>query len=138
MSHALYMTQPLTFSSLTLTVPGGRYNLWSNILCSFLQFPIPFSHKSLQTDQYFSQTQSKAFPQCHWTTVTPTATKILCQHTHVYSAIASFWQEEGVHNIMKLQCAFLQIQSLSNSSSNLYCSNLWNGTSSKDVEQWAL
>ena len=123
MSHALYMTQPFTFlSSLILIVSGDRYNLWSYTLCSFLQFPITFSHKSIQTDQHCSQTQSTAFPQCHRTRVTPTAIKLLCKHTYAYTAINSFWKEDGVQNITKLECAFLQIHFLSNfSSSTLYC-----------------
>jgi len=132
MWHALYMTQPFTLlSSLILIVSGGRYNLCSHTLCSFLQFPITFSHKSLQTDQHFSQTQSTAFPQCHRTRVTPTAIKIPCKYTYVCTAIISFWKEEGEQNITKLQCAFLQIHLLSISSlTNPYCLMPLHNTSS--------
>ena len=127
MSHALYMTQPFTLlSSLILIVSGDRYNLWSFTLCSFLQFPTTFSHKSLQTDQHCSQTLSTAFPQCHRTRVTPTAIKIPCKYTYVCTAITSFWKEEGEQNITKLQCAFLQIHLLSISTlTNPYCLTLW-------------
>jgi hypothetical protein len=63
-------------------------------LCSFLQFPITLSHNSLRDDQQCSQTQSTAFPQCHRPSVTPTTTKILCEHTQVYNSIASFQKAE--------------------------------------------
>jgi len=128
MSHALYMT---FLSSLIPIVSGGWYNLWSHTLCSFLQFHITFNQKSLQTDQHCSQTQSTVLHQCHRTSVTFTAIKILQKHTHVYSAIISFWKDEGVQNITKLQCAFLQIHFLPNSSSsNPYCLMPLHNTSS--------
>ena len=34
-------------SLIILILTGRRYNLWSYTLCSFLQFPISFTHKSL-------------------------------------------------------------------------------------------
>ena len=137
MSHALYMTQPFTFlSSLILIVSGGRYNLWSHTLCSFLQLPITFSQKSLETDQHFSHTQSTVFPLCHRTTVTPTAIKIPCKQTYVYTAWICFWKEEGVQNIMKLRCAFLQTHLLSISSlTNPYCLMPLHNTSSSPMFQ---
>ena len=137
MSNALYMTQPFTFlSSLILIVSGGRYNLWSHTLCSFLQLPITFSHKSTQTDQHFSQTPSTVFPLCHRTRVTLTAIKIPCKQTYDYTAIISFWKEKGVQNIMKQRCAFLQIHLLSISSlNNPYCLMPLHNTSSSPLFQ---
>jgi len=67
-----------------------QYNLWRYILCTSLQYPITFNHKSLRTDQLCSQTQSKVFPKCHRPSVTPTTIKILRKETHVYTSIASF------------------------------------------------
>jgi len=94
-SHAFYTTHSFTFfSSLILIISGGRYNLWSYTLCSFLQFSITFSHNSLWTDQHCCQTQSTAYPQCHRPTVTPTAIKILNKHTNVYTSITSFQKAE--------------------------------------------
>jgi len=76
----------------------------------------------INTDQHWSQTQSTVLHQCHRTSVTFTAIKILHKHTQVYSAIISFWKDQGVQNITKLQCAFLQIHFLPNSPSyNPYC-----------------
>ena len=52
----------------------------------------------------------------------PPGTLYIYIYTQVYTAIASLWKEEREQNITKLQCAFLQIHFLSNSSSsNLYC-----------------
>jgi len=42
-----------------------------------------------------SQTQSTVFPQCHRPSVTPTAIKILHNHTNVYTSIASFQKAES-------------------------------------------
>jgi len=39
MSHSFFL------SSIILIISGGRYNLWSYTLCSFLQYPITFGHK---------------------------------------------------------------------------------------------
>ena len=90
-SHAIYMTQPFTFlCTLIPIISCGRNKLWSYTLCSFFQFPITSSHKSLQPDQHCSQTQSTVLPQCHRTRVTPTAVKILHKHTRVYTAITGF------------------------------------------------
>ena len=55
-----------------ILISGSRYNLWSNILCSFLQFANNFSHKSLRPDLPCCQTQPTDFPQCHRPSVTPT------------------------------------------------------------------
>jgi len=102
MSHTLYVTHvthtlrepainlPSFLPSLTLIIAGGRYNLWSYTLCSFLQFPITFSHNSLTTDQHCSHTQSTVFLQSYKPSVTPTAIKILSKHTNVYTSIESF------------------------------------------------
>ena len=60
-----------------------------------------------------------------------TAIKVLCKQTYVYTTIISFWKDEGVANITKLQCAFLQNHFLSNSSSsNPYCLMPLHNTSS--------
>ena len=70
--HTPYMNQPFTFlPSIIPITSGGRYNLWSYTLCSFLQYPISFSHNSLSTNQLCSQIQSTVFPQCHSQSVTP-------------------------------------------------------------------
>jgi len=63
MSHAFYMTQPLIFFPFFHYSNNiwWKYNLWSFTLCSFLQYPITLSHKSLQTDQLYSQTLSQSF-----------------------------------------------------------------------------
>ena len=83
-----------------------------------------------------SQTQSTVFPQCHRTRVTPTAIKILCKQTYVYTAIISFWKEKGEQNIMKLQWVFLQIHLLSISSfTNPYCLMPLHNTSSSPLFQ---
>jgi len=96
MSHPLYMNQPFSFlPSIILIIDGGRYNLWSYTLCSFLQYPITCSHKSVRTDQHSSQTHSTAFPQCHSQSVTPTAIKILCKHTHTFTFKFSCYQKAG-------------------------------------------
>ena len=84
--------QAIHLSSIILIISGGRYNLWSYTLCSFLQLPITFRHNSLTTDQHCSQTQSAIYSHCHKPSVTPTAIKILCKPTHVYTSIASFLQ----------------------------------------------
>jgi len=39
MSHSLFLP------SIIVIISGSRYNLWSYTLCSFLQYPITFSHK---------------------------------------------------------------------------------------------
>jgi len=56
MTHAFYMTQPFTFLPFFYYSNNiwWQYNLWSYTLCSFLQSPITFSHKSLRTDQLCS------------------------------------------------------------------------------------
>ena len=86
MSQSFYMTKLINFhlSSIILIIYGGRYNLGSYTLCSFLQYLITFGHKILQTDQHCSQIQSTVFPQCHRPSFTPTVMKILCKHTHSY------------------------------------------------------
>ena len=78
-----------SFLSLIL-IFGSRYNLWSNILCSFLQFHINFSHKILRPDQHCWQTQSTVFPQCHRQSTTPTFMIIQGIHTSVYISIVMF------------------------------------------------
>ena len=89
--HSTWHSQTPSFlSSIILITSRGRYNLWRYTLRTFLQSPITFNHKSLQTDQLCSQTQSTVFPQCHRPSVTPTTIKILHKHTHVYTSIASF------------------------------------------------
>ena len=85
---------PSFLPSIILIISGGRYNLWSYTLCSFLQYPTTFNHNSLWTDQHCSQTQSTDFPQCHTQSVTPTAIKVLSKHTNVYTSIASFQKAE--------------------------------------------
>ena len=80
MSHTLHERAIHLPSTIPITC-GGRYNLWSYTVCSFLKYPISFSHNSLSTNQHCSQTQSTVFPQCHSQIVTPTAIKILCKHT---------------------------------------------------------
>jgi len=92
-THTLH-EQAIHLPSLTLVISGGRYNLWSYALCSFLQFPVTFSHNSLTTDQLCSQTQSTIFLQSYKPSVTPTAIKILSKHTNVYTSIASFQYAE--------------------------------------------
>jgi len=62
---------PAIHLSSLIPISGGRYNLWSYTLCNFLQFPITFSHRSLQTDQDCSQTQFTLFPQCHRPSANP-------------------------------------------------------------------
>jgi hypothetical protein len=42
-------------SSTILIKSGGRYNLWSYTLCSFLHYPITFGHKILRTAQHSPQ-----------------------------------------------------------------------------------
>jgi len=79
--------------SLILIISVGRYNLWSYTLCSFLQFPITFSHKSLRNEQSCSETQCTVFLH-HKPSVTPTAIKILHIHTHVYNSITSIQKVE--------------------------------------------
>ena len=81
---------PSFLSSLILIISGGRYNLCCYISCSFLQFPITLSHKTVRTDQHCSQTQSTVFPQCHRPSVPPTTIKTQCKHRNVYTSIASF------------------------------------------------
>ena len=109
-------------SLIILILTASRHNLWSYTSCSFLQFPISFSRKSLRTDQHqhCSQTQSTVYSQCHRTSVTPTFRKILkistCTHTHTHTHTHSlhfnsqvFRKLEGQQNILKLQWALLQI-----------------------------
>ena len=85
MSHTHYMNQPFTLlSSIILIISGGRYNLLSYTLRSFLQYPITFSYENLRNDQHCFQTQSTALPQCHRHSVTPKAIKILRKHTYTY------------------------------------------------------
>jgi len=79
---------PSFLSSLILIIPGGRYNLWSYTLCSFLQFAITFSHNSLRNDQYCSQTQSTILPQCQRPSVVPSNIKIQCTPANAYTSIA--------------------------------------------------
>ena len=126
---------PSSFHSIILIISGGRSNLWSYTLCSFLQFPITFSHKSPTTDQYqhCSQTQSTVYPQCHRPTVTPTSIKILHKQTHtcLYFNSHIFRKQDGEQNIMKLWWALLQINFLSISSfCNLYSLTPLQNTSS--------
>ena len=137
MSHTLYMTQPFTFiPSLTLIISGGRYNLWSYTLCSFLQYPITFGHKSLWTDQHCCQTQSTVFPQHHRPCVTTTTIKILSKHTNVYTSIASFQKAERRAKHYETQFAFLQFHFLSiSSSSNLHCLMPLQNTSSSPTSK---
>ena len=92
MSHVTrIMTKPLKFLlSFLILIFGNRYNLGSNTLCSFLQFPNNFSHKSLRPDQHCCQTQTTIFPQCHKPSVTPTVMIILCKHTCIYISIVMF------------------------------------------------
>jgi len=67
-----------------------QYNLWRYTSHTFLQYPVTFNLKTLQTDQLCSQTQSTVFPYCHRPSVTPTAIKMLRKQTHVFTSIASF------------------------------------------------
>jgi len=93
--HSFYMTRPLKshLSSIILIICGGRYNLWSYTLCSFLQLPIIFSHTSLRTDQHCSQTQSAVYSQCHRTIVTPTVMKIIHKHTCMFISQWTWFQK---------------------------------------------
>jgi len=92
MSHAFYMTQPISFLPFFHYSNNiwRQYNLWRYKLHTFLKYPITFNHKILRTDQLCSQIQSTVFPQCHRPSVTPTTIKILHKHTYVYTSIASF------------------------------------------------
>ena len=84
-THSFYTTQPFTFlPSIILIISGGRYNLWSYTLCSFLKLPTTFSHKILKTEKHCSQTQSTVYSQCHRTGVIPTVMRIIRKHTHMY------------------------------------------------------
>jgi len=52
-SHSTLTSHSISFLSLIILILSGRrHNLWSNTSCSFLQFPISFSRKSLWTDQH--------------------------------------------------------------------------------------
>ena len=97
---------PSSFHSIIRIISGGRSNLWSYTLCSFLQFPITFSYKSPTTDQHqhCSQTQSTVYPQCHRPTITPTSIKILHKQTHtcLYFNSHIFRKQEEHQNTMKL------------------------------------
>jgi len=86
------MTQPISFFPFFHYSHNiwWQFNLRRYTLHTFLQYHITFNHKSLQTDQLCSQTQSTVFPQCHRPSVTPTTIKILRKQTHVYTSIASF------------------------------------------------
>ena len=89
-THIWTNDSPSCVPSIILMIYGGRYNSWSYSLCSFLQFPITFSPKSLGIYQRCCQTQCTVFLQWHKPSVTPTAIKILHKHTHVYTIITSF------------------------------------------------
>jgi hypothetical protein len=86
-----------SFCLLILVISGGRYNLGSYTLCSFLHYPITSSHNSLRTDQHCCQTQSTAFPQCHRPKFTPPFMKISHTHTHtcLYFNSSIFRKQEG-------------------------------------------
>jgi hypothetical protein len=92
-SHSFYMTKPFTsfLSPIILIISGGRYNLWSYTLYSFIQFLVTCSHKILWTDQHqhCSQTQSTVFLQFHRPSVTPTFMKVLYKHTHTHIYIST-------------------------------------------------
>jgi len=52
-SHSTLTSHSISFLSLIILIlSGSRHNLWSYTLCSFLQLPISFRHKSLRTDQH--------------------------------------------------------------------------------------
>ena len=118
-SHSTSFLTPII-----LIISGGRYNLCSYTLCSFIQFPITFSHKSPTTDQHHHcpQTQSTVFLQCHRPSVTLTSITIIHKHTHsLHFNSHVFRKQEGQQNILKLQSALLQINFLSISSfCNIY------------------
>ena len=105
------------FYSINRIISGGRYNLCSYTIHSFLQVPITFSHKSLSTDQHCSQTQSTVYSQCHGPSVTPTFMKILWKHKHIHNVYISdrhiFSMQEGEQNIMQLLWSLQLINFLS-------------------------
>ena len=133
-THTLYepaIHLPSFLPSLTLIISGDRYNLWSHTLWSFLQIPTTFSHKSLQTDQLCSQTQSTVFLQSYKPSVTPTAIKILSKHTNVYTSIAIFQKAERRAKHYEAAVCISTIYFFSySSSSNLYCLLPFQNTSS--------
>ena len=71
-----------------IPISSSRYNLWSYTLCSFLQFPINFSHKNLRPDLHCCQTQSIVLPQCHVSSITPIFLIIQDTHTHTHIHIS--------------------------------------------------
>ena len=90
MSHSFHINKPFNFFPLL----HNSNNIWWQVqlmklhimqLCSFFQFSITFSHKSLRTNQHFSQTQSTVYSQCHRPSVTPTTIKILHKQTHTHT-----------------------------------------------------
>ena len=99
--HSTWPSHSISFlSSIILIISSGKYNLWSYTLCSFIQFPVTFSHKSLRTDQHCAQ--STVYSQCHRPSVTPTSIKILHKHTRLYFNQHAFRKQEGEQNILRL------------------------------------
>jgi len=62
--HSTWPSHSPFFLSFIILVSVGRYNLWSYTVCSFLKFPITFSHKSLRTDKHCCQTQFTVSSHC--------------------------------------------------------------------------
>jgi len=88
--HSTWPSHSHSFFAFLILMFGSRYNLWSNILCSFLQVPINFSHKILRPDQHCWQTQSTLFPQYHRQSITPTFMIIPGILTCTYISIVMF------------------------------------------------
>ena len=91
--HSTWPSHSRSFFPFLILMFGSRYNLGSYTLCSFLQFPINFIHKSLrpdQHDQHCCQTQSTPSPQYHRSSTTPTFMIIQGIHTCTYTSIVTF------------------------------------------------
>ena len=71
-NHSTWPCHSPFISSIILIISSGRYNLWSYISSSFLQYPITFSHKTLSTEQHCSQSQSTLYSQSHRPSGRPT------------------------------------------------------------------
>ena len=91
MSHSFYMTMPFTLFLYPIIpiISSGSYNLWSYTLCSFIQFPITSSYKSLRSHQH--HTVLKPSLQTFFN-ITPTFMKILHTHTHTHTHTFSYQQ----------------------------------------------
>ena len=109
MSQSFYIKSQLNsfLSLIILILTGTMHNLWIYTLCSFLQFPVMFSLKSLRTDQqqHCFKTQCTAYPQCYRKSVTPTFRKLFTISTQTHSLHFNshvFRKQEGQQRILKL------------------------------------